>query len=241
MDHSTLSQLLRERRPLTERAIRLIGRRLKLAPEVVESFVSRERSRKGSSPVLGQLRQLTGDAAGIVIDPTHYAILELLRLKQFRADSRWIARALGISIDDVNMALSRLLRLGLIEMSGAARWEDKTGGASANLDEFTLVAIHQLVERVARLRSRALSDIPARMRDHSSATLAVETAKIPAAADLIRRFREELGAFLTSGDKPDDVYQLEISLFPVTTLAKPKERKANAKSRRTVSDRVKKA
>lgn len=38
VDHSTLSQFLRDRRPLTERTIRLFGKRLKLSETVVDAF-----------------------------------------------------------------------------------------------------------------------------------------------------------------------------------------------------------
>ena len=42
----------------------------------------------------------------------HQAILELTQVKGFQIDSRWIARRPGISVDEVNVALQRLLRLG---------------------------------------------------------------------------------------------------------------------------------
>ena len=47
----------------------------------------------------------------------HFAILELTRLSEFRADSRWIARVLDISVDEVNVALQRLIRLDLLDMA----------------------------------------------------------------------------------------------------------------------------
>jgi hypothetical protein len=46
----------------------------------------------------------------------HFAILELTRLQDFQPDSRWIARVLGLNPDEVNIALARLMRLGLLEM-----------------------------------------------------------------------------------------------------------------------------
>lgn len=239
-DHSTLSQLLRERRPFTERTIRLIGKRLRLSSDVVDAFVAHEKLAGDAAPAaLAQIRQLTGDAASIVTDPTHYAILELLRLKEFKQDSRWIARALGLSVDEVNMSLSRLLRLGLLEMSGAGRWIDRSGDASATLDGFAMVAIHQLIQRVDRLRSRALANVPPGLRDHSSSTFALDTHQLPTVVGMIRRFRRELARFIGSAGSADDVYQLEISLFPLTTLARSEKRKANGKPRRSVPNRVK--
>src|SRR3954452_16555937 len=147
VNHSTLSQLLRERRPLTERTIRLIGSRLKLSDDVIDAFVAREKvlgdssASSSSAAPLAQIRQLTGDAASVVSDPAHYTILELLRLKDFKPDSRWIARAIGLSVDEVNMAISRLLRLGLLEMTASGRWVDRSGDASVSLDGLTMLTI----------------------------------------------------------------------------------------------------
>ncbi len=233
VDHSTLSQLLRERRPITERSIRLIGKRLKVAEDVVDAFVTRERlAGDGASGSLAQLRQLTGDAASVVSDLSHYTILELVRLKGFKPDSRWIARVIGLSVDEVNVALNRLLRLGLLEMTGTGRWVDRSGDASATLDGFSLVAIHQFIQRIDKLRSRAMAQVPPSLRDHSSSTFALDTAKLPTIIEMIRRFRRELAGFIGAGEAADEVYQLEISLFPVTNLSHSTTRKSNGKPRR---------
>jgi hypothetical protein len=52
------------------------------------------------------------------------AILELTRRAEFRADSRWIAAQLHISVDEANIALHRLLHLDLLRMTTADRWVD---------------------------------------------------------------------------------------------------------------------
>jgi hypothetical protein len=55
------------------------------------------------------------------------------------------------------------------------------------------------------------------LRDHSTITLVANSAQLPRAVDLIARFRQQLVDLLQDG-AADDVYQLEISLFPITTL-----------------------
>lgn len=54
--------------------------------------------------------------------PPDLSILALTRTPDFQPDSRWIARTLGVSVDDVNMALQRLLRLGLLEIKTRCAW-----------------------------------------------------------------------------------------------------------------------
>ena len=51
------------------------------------------------------------------------ALAQIVGTSLFRADSRWLATVLGIPIDEVNVSLQRLLRLGALRMAAADRWE----------------------------------------------------------------------------------------------------------------------
>lgn len=155
IDHSTLSQLMRGKRPLTERMIEKLGSRLRLERTAIEAFVTREKLLAPRRPqTLGQVRQLTRDAVRIVSDLHHFAILELVRLEEFEPDSRWIARVLGISVDEVNLALSRLLRVGLLEMTDRSHWTDNTGHITASIEDLAYVAAERMMEQVRRLSVR---------------------------------------------------------------------------------------
>src|SRR4029450_10529743 len=69
-----------------------------------------------------ELRQLSRDAALTLAEWHHHAILELTRLTSFRPDVRWISRVLDVPVDDVNVAITRLVRLGLLDMQAPTRW-----------------------------------------------------------------------------------------------------------------------
>lgn len=216
-DHSTLSQLLRGKRPMTRKTIEQIGSKLGLERDLIESFIARERIAGPHDAPLAEIQQLTQDTAELVSNVYHYAILELVRLAEFKPDSRWIARVLDIPIDEVNIALNRLIRLRLLDMEARDRWVDKSGDTTASFDEFTGVAIQRLSEQVRSLFESALRDTAQEYRAHSSTTLAVNTARLPAALEVIARFRRELAELLESGGC-DEVYQLEISLFPISKI-----------------------
>jgi len=241
IDHSSLSQMLRQRRVITPRAIRLMGTRLKLDESVIEAFVETEATlATAPSQQLEHVRELSKDLASVVCDLSHFAILELVRLKSFQPDSRWIARVLGLSIDEANLAITRLLHLGLLEMSERGKWVDKSGDSVATLEEFTQVAIRQLSQQVQRLHLSAIHRVPAALRDHSSTTIAISAAKLPAAIELLRRLRSELVRSLRTEGSADDVYQLEISLFPVTRISHSSKEHRHGPARRPVSDHRKK-
>jgi transcriptional regulator with XRE-family HTH domain len=78
IEHSTLSQLLRGKRPITWKAIHRIASRVRW---------------------------------------TGAAVLRL-SAEGNRFDSRFIARSLGISVDEVNIALTDLCSFGLLQLKG---------------------------------------------------------------------------------------------------------------------------
>lgn len=213
MDHSTLSQLVRGRRPFTPRTIERLGARLRLAPEAVVKFLEAER--EPSEPwTAREARTLTADAASLLAEWHHYAILELTRLPSFEPDVRWIGRVLGLTPDEVNVALNRLLRLGLLEMSDAGRWTDAAGDAVASLDDFSSRTVSGLAERVRGLRSAGA--LPAHQ---SATTLAVASARCHDVLSKLERFRHELIDHLEGGSaERDQVYRLELAFYPLADL-----------------------
>jgi predicted enzyme related to lactoylglutathione lyase len=116
MDPATLSQLVRGKRRFTPRTIRRVGASFGLDPAAIEEYVRRE------AKPLRTLDELEKDLAALVDEWQHRAILELTSLDEFQPDSRWIARVLGTTADQVNVALQRLTRLGLLRMVSAEKW-----------------------------------------------------------------------------------------------------------------------
>ncbi len=222
VDHSSLSQILRGRRRLSERALRGFGERLGIAPDRIEAFVAHDSRRAAGEGSDGEgelafVRELTEDALAVVTSLEHYAILELLRLEDFRPDVSWIARVLGITTDEVQVALQRLLRLGMLEMRAADRWVDLSGDVTTVLEGVAYEAIRRLSERV---RSRALEAGLASSRaerEYSATTIAVDRADVPLALEKLARFRRDLVELLARGAAKDAVYQLEISFLPLTS------------------------
>ncbi len=123
-------------------------------------------------------------------------------------------------IDEVNVALQRLLRLGMLEMIEPARWIARCGDTVAGVEGFTQAALERLAEA-----ARALSVDRARAapREHSSTTLAIDSRRLPQALALVARLRGELVRLFEQDETRDDVYRLEIHLFPLTRLEAEKD------------------
>jgi plasmid maintenance system antidote protein VapI len=144
INHSTLSQLLRGKRPLTARAIEKLGQRL------------------------------------------------------------------GLGQDEVNVALQRLLRLGLLEMTGHERWLDKSGVAETDQDEFARLVIQRLSEQVRRLSITATHN-PANDQAVTPTTrITIKSSDLPLVTEMIERLQRQSSESLNDGE-----YELEITLHPI--------------------------
>jgi hypothetical protein len=221
VDHSTLSQWLRGKRRLTPRSIERLGRKLGLTREAINVYVARERHH-GAAGIRTRVSHAS-NRIGPALSWHDCALLELTRLRAFRPNSVWISSMLDISVDEVNIALARLARLGLLEMTEHDRWVDKTGSLTANIAELSPEALQKLTEQLRSLLLAAIRFVPGGCCDHRSTTLAVRTERLPAIIDRINQFERELIAELDQDDLRDDVYQIELSLFPITTLKRHEE------------------
>lgn len=74
-----------------------------------------------------------------------------------------------------------------------------------------------LSQQTRERSTTALRTVPISLREHTSITLAVTSSALPRAFELAARFRQQLVELLQEG-VADDVYQIDVALFPVTTL-----------------------
>jgi transcriptional regulator with XRE-family HTH domain len=200
LDHSTLSQVLRGKRQLPPRRFSAVGVKLGLTPAQVEAL-------RRADGVAGQAEAverrafvlLARDCAAMVREPLHLAVLELLGAPGFRADSRWLGEALGVSTDEVNVALTRLVRLGILRMEARGRWIDATTAAATALREYTRAAL-----------ARAAADMVMRRED------ATETLRFTVAAeqtDQVRAALARLAArFAAPSGRTRDALNIEVTV-----------------------------
>ena len=219
IDHSTLSQILRGKRLLSDKMIGKLGERLGLDRTTIDAFVLREKLRSGEARSnQGEIKQLAHDTVSLISNIYHYTILELIRLPEFKPDSRWIARVLNLPVDEVNLAIARLIRLGLLEMAAADTWVDKSGVKVTTLEDFSQAAIQHLAQQVRNISSIAVSQGTHAPRERHTTTIAIAREHLEQARTIIAKLEQELIECLASTDEHDDVYQLEIRLYPVTDL-----------------------
>ena len=224
VDHSTISQVLRGKRRLSARDAIAAGKRLGLTAETIRLY--NQVSRKTRKPVkpLAEIRsvQVDLDTFQFLSSWHHSAILELLQVAGFTPDSRWLARTLGVSVEEVNVALQRLMRLGLLEMATADRWLDKSGDSEFQTQQLTETASNRVSEEVHRLAIDALKRVPIRCRIQDHMIIALHSAQLSRLKILTGEFISELRSLAAESASKDDVFQVEVSVFPITTLNQSK-------------------
>ena len=136
-DHATLSQILRGKRQVPVERIGSWARKLKLSPEETAVYAAVARIADEQARAANEaLRHWAAEMMALLGQPVHREMLRLTRTKGFKSDSRSAAQAIGVSVDEVNIAFSRMLRLGLVEVGGDGVWRDKTGLAQITPQSF---------------------------------------------------------------------------------------------------------
>jgi hypothetical protein len=145
-DHSTVSQVLKGSRRATVQQIRGWSRKLGTSAEEIAVLLGAEHVPDAvTAERQSQLRHWTAEAMAVVSGPAHWEIVRLSRQPGFQADSRWLAAQAGVTVDEINLALARLLRLGLID----GKWQDRTGIARLAEREFRKLALARVREKAA--------------------------------------------------------------------------------------------
>ncbi len=223
LEPAFLSKLLHGKRGITINVMRNIASRLALAPSEVKKFEdaillkksSKRQTRLPASPET-QFQQLALDHFQMIADWYHYAILELVSVEGFESSPRYIARMLGISVNEANAAIERLLRLEYLELAADGSWTNHSGNNTTLGNDFTATAFRKLQKQVLEMALVALEEVPIEQRDQTSMTMAIDSAQLPEAKKMIKEFRRSFCDVLQKSTHRDSVYHLGVSLYPVT-------------------------
>lgn len=215
VDASLLSKLLKGKRKVSRRLIGQICERMALSPTEVLGLEEAARHDDSSKD---DYKQLALDHFHLVADWYHYAILALTRVEGFRSSPKWIAKALEIAIPEVQIALERLQRLGLLKADKKGVYRETNDFITNEKGAFSAPAMRRLQKQVLEMAIKALEQTPIENRDQSSITLELDTSLLEEARTRIKRFRRQLCKDLQRTRKYDQVYHLSISLYPITNI-----------------------
>lgn len=211
--HATLSTLVSGKRKITIATVNALSKKLGLTPEEVNQYLQR--------PVSDSERDfylLQNDVFALISDWYFDAILEMSLVPRITLEAKTIASLLNISVLQASLALEVLERLSLLKLDAKGKYVMTYKNSTNILDPETTSSAQKKYQRAILEKSLdALENIDRRKRDHTSMTMAINGKDLPAAKDLIKKFRHDLNAYMQRHEPSmDEVYQLQISFFPLT-------------------------
>jgi transcriptional regulator with XRE-family HTH domain len=160
---------------------------------------------------------LTMDQFQLVSESLHFELLCLIETKGFREDAEWMAGRLLRSVRDIEQALERLLRLGMLKR-GARGKLLLTGEIFQSPDGISDSSIRRSHFESLEQAKHSLEVHSVEERDFSSETMAIDPELLPMARNLLRDCRRKLSKLFDNGEKKD-VYKLSMQLFPLSDLS----------------------
>lgn len=215
VDSSFLSKLLNGKRSMTARTIMSLAPRLSLPESEVQNFIQKANGRRRRYSVGGQDVQVYQEIEDHKylqnLEWFHLAILEMVNLKTFQANATWIAERLSITPDQAQQALDALMSHGVLSQREDGAWTNEINNHTMS---GVKVPRAQLVKK--QIYEQAIAIMPQGLGTHSTMTVAISESRYQEAVERITRFRRELSQFLNEPEDKEKVYQILISLFPVT-------------------------
>jgi uncharacterized protein (TIGR02147 family) len=163
-----------------------------------------------------QLASITEEQFTAIADWYHLAILDLTTTKSFKPNAGWIAKRLGLKTVQVENAVQRLLRLGLL-----TTFKGTYKKANLQLDlptKKSMAAVrehHKQMMEQAKLQLDKTDAESFEKRLIGSITFAGSSEKINEAKKRIADFQQEIADFMGETDC-DEVFQLNLQFFTHT-------------------------
>ena len=215
-DPSYLSKVLNGKKNISKNFIQRISLTLNLPPEETNLFINNQDAQIEDDEC-PEYNFIAHEKFKLLSEWYYDAILEMAKLPDNKASSSWISQQLGIKEELVNEALERLIQFELIEIK-SGRLVDLTQGHTTNIKDFaySTLANRSYQRQILNKSITSLETIPIDKRDHSSIMMATNTEKLIQAKKMIKNFRRKLCQFMEDVDDYDCVYQLSLSIFPIT-------------------------
>jgi uncharacterized protein (TIGR02147 family) len=227
---STICGVLNGSHGISRSTAHKIGRKLSLEEgefqyfcDLVESKHSRsEEKRKTAKARLEKYRSdpnvlfLNKDYFDFIADWYHLAILTLMETNSFQSDPKWIAKVLKISLEEVNSAIKRLMRLNLIdEELGVLRLLQSRTMTSAKTSRKSMLQFHSDILKKAY---EAVYEQTADERELSATLIAIPKCELDEARTMIREFRSQFCERFRKDVCKDEVYALTLQFFKISDV-----------------------
>lgn len=216
---SILSRLLNAKMPMTLKLLERISIPLAISPEEFELYECEISDRKSGQSreyiIESNQRLLSMDEFNVIQDWYNFAILEMVRLDNFEPCKKWIAKKISITESDAELALDRLIRLGLLIKNEDGSLVKSSDVVSLLPTTLSTIAMRERQKQILNRSINTLDSVEFSKRDQSAITLCIDSELLPEIKMKIKKMRRTLANYITKNNKKrDQVYELSVSFFP---------------------------
>lgn len=212
LQSGTLSLVLLGKRKISTRLGKKISNALGFDPAKEAKLLA---SLKSDSPQkIRNLKtlQLASDQFLLLKDWRHFAVLSLMNTVGFKPNEKWISKRLNIGIKEAKETWKRLLRLELVSEDSKGVHRPCFDRIKTEDDRLSLALQHSHIEGL-RQAEEAIST-PLSDREYNWVVFAVQKQDMPKLKNKIRKFREEVIEEFGMQKNADEVYRMNVQLFP---------------------------
>ncbi len=209
IDQSLLSKVISGKRTLSHATMNSCLLSLGYADEQIDELLSRFLKNKS------YFRPIDEDVLNIISEWHHFALLELLKLKDIEHSASYLSQRLNIDENLVEEALQRLERFDFIAFRHG-KYDIHRPNNTWSSQAVTSEARRKLQRELLLKSLDAIENVPLEERLHSSFTFAVPKSKLQKIKDLLLTFPRQVGRIADENEEYDEVYQFNLSLFPLT-------------------------
>lgn len=164
---------------------------------------------------------LSVDVFKAIAEWYHVPILQLVTLPGFEASTKNIAKRLGITSIEAQVAVERLLRLELLEQTAPAQYRQTHDRILVNskIPSSALQSFHrQLLEKAIE----ALTTQTPHEKVNGSETFVYDPSTIEEARQVTKEYYNKMNALSEKSKNPTEVYHLAVNFFRITKQEKLK-------------------
>lgn len=241
VDQSLLSKIMNKRRSLSDSLIEKLSAKLRLHQKMMNLTTALDPTSapnattaaswpSGAIPPPEHLKNyllLLEDEMNLLENWLHFAVLELIKTKDFTLDLPWMAQRLGVHKKEIEEVLQRLERRHFIEIKGNYIHLLKPNNSWIE-SIATNEARRELQRNLLNKAKESLDQTSFDDREHTSLTVAIQHHQLPEFKRIMNKFCLNVDAYAqpkSKEEKPDEVYQLTVSFFPLTKIKKERRSK----------------
>lgn len=146
----------------------------------------------------------------------NFAVLEFLRISNDKTLLRKLRTKLDIDAVEAQEILGRLERLGFIRKTESGYETLKPNNSWSVINGDTSAARRRLQKEILERSLVALECVPIDLREHGSLLVAIDPKRLPEFKERLRRIRLELSDYFQSTPEATELYQFQLSFFPLT-------------------------